>query len=243
MLLRYFQRKGIIFMLEKIFRGIFDNESSRVIAPSAFLLCIGVCLLLGGLLALLYRAQERSSRGFLATLALLPAAVCVVIMMVNGNVGAGVAVAGAFSLIRFRSAPGSAREIGAVFLAMGVGIMAGMGYLAYAVLFALLLGGCGVLFSRAFQRDSSQKNFKTLRITIPEQLNFCNAFEDIFKEYTRSCELVQVRTSNMGSLYKLTYDIVLQKPGCEKALMDALRCRNGNLEIMISDRDAATAQL
>ena len=126
-------------MLNEIFKGLFDSLYSSVITPEKFLLCIGVALLLGIILAAAYAFRARFTKSFLMTLAVLPAIVCVIIMMVNGNIGAGVAVAGAFSLVRFRSAPGSAREIAAIFLAMGTGLVCGMGYLGFAALFALIM--------------------------------------------------------------------------------------------------------
>ena len=134
-------------MLDWIFRGVFDTGLTAVVAPFTFLLCIGVSLLLGLQLCAMTMWRARSSGSFAVTLALLPAVVCVVIMMVNGNVGAGVAVAGAFSLVRFRSVPGSAREIGAIFIAMGTGLIAGMGYLAYGALFSLIMGGVTMLYT------------------------------------------------------------------------------------------------
>ena len=132
-------------MLDSIFRSLFDSALAAVIAPGTFLLCVGFSLLLGLLLCVMSLWRAKASPSFAVTLALLPAVVCVVIMMVNGNLGTGVAVAGAFSLVRFRSAPGSAREISAIFTAMGAGLIAGMGYLAYAALFSLILGGVTML--------------------------------------------------------------------------------------------------
>lgn len=134
-------------MLNNLFRGLFDTEMTTVIPVSDFLLCVASALLVGLLLAACYMYRTRYTRSFVATLALLPAIVCVVIMMVNGNVGAGVAVAGAFSLVRFRSVPGTAKEIGAIFLAMGTGLIIGMGYIAYAFLFAIVLGAATMLYS------------------------------------------------------------------------------------------------
>ena len=135
-------------MLDNIFRGLFDSDMTSVISLPDFLICVGTALLLGLVLALSYMHRSRYTKSFVITLALLPAVVCVVIMMVNGNVGAGVAVAGAFSLVRFRSVPGTAREIGMLFLAMGAGLIAGMGYLGFSFLFALVLGGISMLYSR-----------------------------------------------------------------------------------------------
>ena len=159
-------------MLETIFRGVFDTQLTNTITPEQFLLCVGASLVIGLVLCVLMLWHARPSAGFAITLATLPAVVCVVIMMVNGNVGAGVAVAGAFSLVRFRSAPGSAREIGAIFAAMGAGLMAGMGYLGYAVLFTLILGGVTMAYHvLGFGGGKNVLRCRTLHITIPEDLD------------------------------------------------------------------------
>lgn len=171
------------------------------------------------------------------TLALLPAIVCVVILLVNGSIGTGVAVAGAFSLVRFRSQPGSAREIGSLFLAMTTGLACGMGYLGYAALFAVILGGLMLLLDRLSQRLPQRAQDKTLRITIPEDLDYCQLFDDLFAEYTAHWESVSVKSTNLGSLFKLTYHITLKDPKREKEFLDELRCRNGNLEIALSNQE------
>lgn len=191
----------------------------------------------------MFTVKNRPTLSFLVTLAVLPAIVSVVIMMVNGNVGAGVAVAGAFSLVRFRSAPGTAREIGMIFLAMGTGLVCGMGYLLYAALFAVLVGGAMTLFTVAMGAWSGTQQEKTLRITIPEDLNYSDVFDDLFQEFTSFVELLSVKTTNMGSLYKLTYSVTLKNPAREKELIDALRCRNGNLEISMTRQEAGTYEL
>ena len=196
-------------MLNTMFRGIFDTDMTRVISVSDFLLCVVSALIIGLFLAFAYMYQTRYTKSFVAALALLPAVVCVVIMMVNGNVGTGVAVAGAFSLVRFRSVPGSAKEIGAIFLAMCSGLVAGMGYLAYAFLAALILGGMMLLYSQLdFGTRRGSSNYKTMHITIPEDLDYSGVFDGILTKYTRRYELQQVKTTNMGSLFKLTYDVV-----------------------------------
>ncbi len=170
------------------------------------------------------------SKGFAASLVTLPVVVQAVILMVNGNVGTGVAVLGAFSLVRFRSVPGSAREISALFLAMAAGLATGMGYLAVAALFAVLMALVSFLLSiSGFGKHIAGE--RVLRITIPEGLDYEGAFDDLFDTYAVRWELESVRTSNMGSLYKLCYRIVLKGNASEKAFLDDLRCRNGNLEI------------
>ena len=231
-------------MIDNLFRGLFDTDMTVVITPAEFLTCLGVSLGIGLILAALYQYHTRYTRSFVVTLALLPAVVCVVIMMVNGNVGAGVAVAGAFSLVRFRSAPGSAREIGAIFAAMGAGLMAGMGYLGYAVLFTLILGGVTMAYHvLGFGGGKNVLRCRTLHITIPEDLDYTGVFDPVLEQYAARSELKQVKTTNMGSLFKLTYDLTLRDGGQEKALIDALRQRNGNLEISLYQQETGAAGL
>ena len=231
-------------MLENLFKGLFDTDLTMVISVTDFLLCLGCSLVLGLVMAFAYMYRTRYTKSFVITLALLPAVVCVVIMMVNGNVGAGVAVAGAFSLVRFRSVPGTAREISMLFVAMGAGLIAGMGYLGYCVLFTLIL----CLFCLVYSRLDlgAKKNaalYKTLSVTIPEDLDYTGVFEDILEEHTVKYELVWVRTTNLGSLYRLTYDVILKDTAREKELIDALRCRNGNLEISVSRQEHTVTEL
>ena len=231
-------------MLENIFKGLFDSSSSAVISVSDFLLCVGTALLMGVILACGYMYRSRYTKSFIITLTMLPAVVCVVIMMVNGNVGAGVAVAGAFSLVRFRSVPGTAKEITMLFLAMGAGLIAGMGYLGYAALFTAIMCLLSMLCSRFdFGVRKNTALYKTLNITIPEDLDYSDVFEDIFKTYTASHELTRVKTTNMGSMFRLTYDIVLRDAAHEKEMIDAIRCRNGNLEISVCKQDTTVSEL
>ncbi|HIY21559.1 MAG TPA: DUF4956 domain-containing protein [Candidatus Flavonifractor merdigallinarum] len=231
-------------MLDSVFRGLFDTALTDTITPGHFLLCIAVSLVLGLLLCAMSLWRSNYSKSFAVTLATLPAVVCVVIMMVNGNVSTRVAVAGAFSLVRFRSAPGSAREIGAIFVAMGGGLIAGMGYLAYAALFTLILGGVTMLYNALHLGEGGgNARFRTLHITIPEDLDYTGVFDSILAGYTSQYTLTQVRTTNMGSLFKLTYDLTLKDPQREKAFLDELRRRNGNLEISLSHQDTAAAGL
>ena len=193
-----------------IFSGIFDSEFSTTINVNDFLLCVGVAIVLGLIMAFTYMFKTRYTRSFVVTIALLPAVVCMVIMMVNGNIGAGVAVAGAFSLVRFRSAPGSAKEIVTIFLAMVTGLMIGMGYLAFASLFTVIMGILLIGYSLLNLGKNKQKTkYKMIRITIPEDLDYPNVFDDLFGKYTSEYELVKVKTINMGSMFRLTYNISL----------------------------------
>ena len=231
-------------MLDFFFRGLFDTTLTDTIAPREFLLCIGVSLVLGLLLCAMTGWRSRISRSLTITLALLPAVVCVVIMMVNGNVGTGVAVAGAFSLVRFRSAPGTAREISAIFVAMGTGLITGMGYLAYGALFALILGAATMLYTAVSLRPrAGGLIYLTLHITVPEDLDYVGVFEPVLDQFTRQYSLTQVKTTNMGSLFKLTYDVTMKDPSQEKKFIDQLRLRNGNLEIALGHQDSTAAAL
>ena len=228
-------------MLSNIFQGIFDSASTTVIPLPQFLLCVGVALAIGGGIALAAARRSGFSHSFLAALAALPALSCVTIMMVNGNIGAGVATAGAFSLVRFRSASGSAREIALIFLAMVAGLIAGMGYLAYAALFALIL--C-LLFLAVGRFDPEVMGLKkSLRITIPEDLDYCGAFDGLMNQYCREWSLRQVKTVNMGSLFRLTYELTLRSDANEKEFIDRLRCLNGNLEIAMGHAGSVASEL
>ena len=231
-------------MLENLFKGLFDTDLVAVISVTDFLLCLGCSLALGLVMAFAYMYRTRYTKSFVITLALLPAVVCVVIMLVNGNVGTGVAVAGAFSLVRFRSVPGTAKEICTLFLAMGAGLIAGMGYLGFAVLFTLVMCAVFVLYNCLdFGTKKNAATFKTFTITIPEDLDYSGVFDDIFTEFTRSHDLVRVKTTNMGSMFKLTYNVELADATREKEMIDKLRCRNGNLEIAVSKQETVGTEL
>lgn len=231
-------------MIENLFKGLFDTDLTTVISVTDFLLCIFVSLVIGILMAFAYMYRTRYTKSFVVTLALLPAVVCVVIMMVNGNVGAGVAVAGAFSLVRFRSVPGTAKEICTLFLAMGAGLIAGMGYLGFAVLFTVLMCIMFVFYNLLdFGTKKNSKKFKTFTITIPEDLDYTGIFDDIFSEFTVAHDLTCVKSTNMGSMFKLTYNVILRDITREKEMIDKIRCRNGNLEITVSNQVTTSEQL
>ncbi len=230
--------------MDILFRGLFDTDMTQVIPVMDFMLCIGFALLSGLIFALMYIYNTRYTKSFVSTLAILPSVVCVVIMMVNGNIGTGLAVAGAFSLVRFRSAPGSAREISAIFMAMGSGLIAGMGYLGYTLLFTFIIGGINMIYSHIdFGAKKQSEKYKILNITIPENLDYTGVFDDILSKYTKVYELTHVRSTNMGSMFKLTYNITLKKVQYEKNFIDELRCRNGNLEISVSKQDTLITEL
>lgn len=207
-----------------------NSMISGELNAATFLLCSAVSLLLGVGTALVSMFRSKSTANFAVTVAVLPVVVQTVIMLVNGNLGAGVAVAGAFGLVRFRSAQGSAREIGAIFLAMALGLASGMGYLALAdILFALVSAVTLLLSALRFGERNAQE--RILRITIPENLDYDGLFDDLLDEYTASYTLDKVKTSGMGTLYELEYRITLKGNAAPKAFLDAVRCRNGNLNV------------
>lgn len=215
-------------MLDSILESF--TATASPVTPLYLLVCTMASLLMGFGVALTYMYKNTYTKSFVVTLVLLPAMVQLVIMVVNGNLGAGVAVMGAFSLVRFRSIPGSAREISSIFFAMAVGLAAGMGYLAVAFLFLALIGLVTMLLN-TFHFGETKKMEKELKIILPENLNYAGLFDDLFEQYTNGSTLLRVKTTNMGSLYELQYKIVLKNQDQEKAFIDDLRCRNGNLNI------------
>ncbi len=213
--------------------AIFQSVLSSSITPFSFFICLLASVLIGLAVALVYiKTEKRYTSGFVVTLALLPAVVQIIIMMVNGNLGAGVAVAGAFSLVRFRSIPGTAKEIGAIFIALAAGLATGMGYVAFAAIFTLIMLLLLALYSAVRLGARANAKKKELLIVIPESINYTEVFSDLFEKYTDYHELISVKTTNMGSLFKLRYEIRLKNEGEEKEFIDSLRRRNGNLEIM-----------
>ena len=201
------------------------------ITMESFLICTAVSLVLGLMTAGLTLYKNRTSQSFALALAILPTVVQVIIMLVNGNIGTGVAVAGTFGLVRFRSAAGSAKEICFIFLAMAIGLATGMGYVGVAaILFVILALVLLILQFAGF--GSGNADERDLKITIGENLNYDGLFDDLFDKYTRSCELARVKTTNMGTLYELEYKVVLKDDHNTKDFLDELRCRNGNLNIV-----------
>ena len=210
--------------------SIFNSVLTGSFSVGIYLLCLlfaGVC---GTITALALRRESTASRSFLLSLVVLPLIVTTVILMVNGRVGTGIAVAGAFSLVRFRSAAGKARDITAIFLVMTAGLACAAGYIAAALLFTVIASALMALLSRVPMRC---ERFMELHVTVPESLHFADAFDDLFGQYTKTWKLIKAKTSNMGSLYKLDYKIEMKEPGAMQEFLDALRCRNGNLEIAL----------
>ena len=221
-------------MLDLMFTSVLGSTESVAanVTTGGFLLCSVASLVLGAACALIYMFRHKYSRNFVVTLALLPLVVQTVITLVNGNLGAGIAVMGVFNLVRFRSIPGSAKDIGSVFFAMAIGLATGMGYLSLAVLFTAIMGIANVAYVLS-PFGCMQTVERELHLTVPEDLEFEGVFEPVLERYADSFELVEVQTSNMGSLYNLTYLMKLHADASVKELMDELRCYNGNLKVAL----------
>lgn len=216
-------------MLESILN--LETTSTTTFTLQGMIICTIVSLTLGIIGSLIYMYKNTYSKNFIVTLALLPTVVQIVIMLVNGNLGTGIAVLGAFSLVRFRSVPGSAREIGSIFTAMAIGLATGMGYIGCAIFFTAVMSIATIALN-TLKFGETKSLDKHLKVIIPENLDYSGLFDDLFATYTNKFELLQVKTTNMGSLYELQYKIVLKDQTKEKEFIDELRCRNGNLNIV-----------
>ena len=214
-------------MLESIF-----STAEATISLGDCAICIVVAIVLGIIISLTHKFTTRSTLNFLLTIAVLPVLVQVVILLINGNLGTSLAVAGAFTLIKFRSMPGNSKEIVTVFWAMTVGLALGMGYVIYAVAFTVIVAILMVLYNLVFNKVFNFAQRK-LKIVIPENLDYEEVFNDLFKKYTDKCELKKSKTTNMGSTYELEYLVNLKKNVREKAFLDEIRVRNGNMLVMI----------
>lgn len=214
-------------MLESILSA---SNTTTISSTTAFLYTIAAGIL-GLCIALTYMKTGRVSKNFARTLIILPMLVCVVMLVVNGNLGTSVAIVGAFSLIRFRSLQGNSRDIGFVFFAMTAGLTCSVGYISFAFAVTLLI--CAVMFVLELIHFAGQRSEeKELKITIPEDLDYNHLFDDLFETYTKKCRQVKVKTTNMGSLYEITYRTELKDPELEKEMLDKIRCRNGNLTVI-----------
>ena len=214
-------------MIESIF-----STAEATISVQNFLICIVVGIVLGIIISITHKLTTKTTPHFLVTLAILPVLVQVVILLINGNLGTSLAVAGAFSLIRFRSMPGNSKEIISVFWSMAIGLALGMGYVTLAVIITAIVAVLMFIFSK-FTDKLSNGTERKLKIVIPENLDYEEVFEDVFKKYTNKVELIKTKTTNMGSMYELNYMISMKKDVKEKEFMDEIRVRNGNMLVMI----------
>jgi hypothetical protein len=215
-------------MLNSIF-----SETASSVELSSILLCSIISIILGIVIALTHKQTSKYNKNFLVTLSILPLLVQTIIIMVNGNLGTSVAIMGAFSLVRFKSLPGTSKEILSVFFAMTVGLATGMGHLVFAIIITII-GSLAIFILSKVALFNKNKKEKILKIMIPENLDYTNVFDDIFETYTEKVELEQVKTTNMGSMFDLSYRIILNENVNEKEFLDDLRVKNGNLKVMIS---------
>lgn len=215
-----------------MFESVFTSSDSLSI--TTVLLCFLFSIILGFIIAFTHMKTGKYTKNFVITLTILPSLIECVMIMVNGSLGTSVAVLGAFSLVRFRSIPGNSKEITSIFLAMATGLALGMGHILFAILITILT--CLIMFILYSSKFGEKKNIsKILKITIPENLDYTNVFEDIFTNYAKFIKLEQAKTTNMGSMYELKYNVELKDDVNEKEFIDTLRCRNGNLSISLTN--------
>lgn len=224
-------------MLESIL-----TETTATITLGECIICILVSIVLGGIISFTHKFTTKTTPNFLLTLAILPTLVQVVILLINGNLGTSLAVAGAFSLIRFRSMPGNSKEIISVFWAMAIGLALGMGYVTYSVIVTIIVAVLVIFLSNVLCKvqDLSQRK---LKILIPENLDYEEVFNDLFEKYTEKVELTKVKTTNMGSMYELSYIVSMNKNQKEKEFIDEIRCRNGNMLVMLERQELSEVEL
>jgi hypothetical protein len=226
-----------------VFESIFASSGETAITVGGLLAALGSALASGLLISLVYgktRGKKIPSQSFALTLVLLPAVIAIIIMLVGNNVARAFSLAGAFSIIRFRSAPGDPKDITYVLFSMAVGLAAGMGFLLYAAIVGLAL--CAVMVILELCKYGQAKNTeKILKITVPEDLDFQHAFDDVLKKYASHFNLRRIRTADLGSLYELEYELVAKDGLNEKDFIDELRCRNGNLNITLVLHSSANA--
>lgn len=215
-----------------MFNSIFDSTTTGLSITTG-LICAGVALLLGVIIAITHMKTSQTTKGFLTTLATLPLLVMAVMIMINGNLGTSIAILGAFSLIRFRSIQGRAKDLLSVFFAMMVGLACGMGHVLFAVVIAIISVIAIVFFTYTHFLEPNKKQ-RVLKIVVPEDLDYEEVFDEIFAKYTSRVDLVQMKTMNMGSLYKLTYDITMKNGVKEKEFLDEIRIKNCNLKVLLS---------
>jgi len=224
-----------------MFTSVLSSVEGSLTVQNA-LLCTAVSIVLGLVIAVIYMYQGTYSKNFVVTLVLMPVLVQLVIMLVNGNLGTSVAVLGTFSLVRFRSVPGSSKEIASIFFAMAVGLATGTGFLTFAAIMTVIVGAVFLILGKT-PFGERKEDEKDLRITIAENLDYTEIFEDIFQKYTSRCTLQRVKTTNLGSMYELDYHITLRDVKMEKEMIDAIRCRNGNLTIVCGRRATVQEEL
>lgn len=224
-------------MLESIL-----TEATATVSLLDCMICIVVAIILGGVISFTHKMTTKTTPNFLLTLAILPVLVQVVILLINGNLGTSLAVAGAFSLIRFRSMPGNSKEIISVFWAMAIGLGLGMGYITYSIIITIIVAILVIGLNKLVTKGQDLAERK-LKIVIPENLDYEEVFNDIFEKYSNKVELQKVKTTNMGSMYELVYLVSMKKELKEKDFIDEIRCRNGNMLVMLERKELSEVEL
>ena len=224
-------------MIESIF-----SSTAATISVANFMICMGSGIILGIIIALIHKFTTKTTPNFLITLAVLPVLVQVVILLVNGNLGTSLAVAGAFSLIRFRSMPGNSKEIINVFWSMAIGLALGMGYVTLSIMVTAIVAVVMILFNMISDKMVDKENRK-LKIVIPENIDYEEVFDGILQKYTNKHELVKVKTTNMGSMYELRYEVSLKKNISKKDFLDEIRVKNGNMLVMLERPELSGEEL
>jgi len=227
-------------VIDKIFSFGTIRDATEGITASIFFVCLIAALVVGFAIALCYMFKNRYTSSIVVALIIIPAAVSLLIMLIRNSIGGGIAVAGTFSLVRFRSAQGSAKEIGFIFLSTACGIAIGAGYIGVALIFCLIMIILSVILTLC-GFGNIKSGTRMLRVTIPESIDYTDVFDTVFEKYTSSVELVKVRTTNMGSLFRLTYRLELKDASKEKEFIDEIRVRNGNLDI-VCGRDVTDSE-
>ena len=222
--------------------SLFSSIFTSTFTLGQFLIAVLASMVLGFVVSIYYMFRNTYSKSFVPLLILIPAIECVVIIMINGNMGAGIAVAGSFALIRFRSARGSAKDLTAIFMAMAIGIICGTGYIGIAVLFTLIVCAVGMFLSFVKYGECDGK-MRYLKITVPENLNYDETFEEVLDNYCSSYEIEKVKTLSLGSLFRVDYSIVMKDTSKIKAMIDDLRIRNNNLEIVCGKEAVSKEEL
>lgn len=222
--------------------SILTQGTTATVSLIDCMICIAVAIILGGVISFTHKLTTKTTPNFLLTLAILPVLVQVIILLINGNLGTSLAVAGAFSLIRFRSMPGNSKEIVSVLWAMATGLALGMGYIFYSIIITIIVAILVIILSKIVMKDQDLSERK-LKIVIPENLDYEEVFDDIFAKYTNKVELKKVKTTNMGSMYELAYLVSMKKDQKAKDFMDEIRCRNGNLLVMLEKVELSEAEL
>ena len=223
------------FIVNSIFNHYIDTNNNTIteIKPWMFFTCLGVAIALGIIAAFCYMYKNQFSKTLVIAIAILPPIVCVLIMLVSGSIGAAVAVGGVFALTRFRSAQGSAKEITQIFLSMAVGLTTGLGYIFIAIILVVIIELMTIIFVITKFGESSSKR-RTLKVSIPEELDYTDIFDDIFETYTDKTTLLKVKLKNLGTIFQLTYDVILKNVKDEKKFIDEIRVRNANLDVICS---------